>query len=157
MKGVLQFLFLANVILMAFSCENQTEEKVKSEVNLVEKSTANENEKQVWRNPIITPFGKDLPSVLRGYYLVGDLDKMLQFMIWPKDVDSTEIRRIIKKSKWGYEIKVTNLKWQDETSFVFTIRTTIQNTVGMEQYEGKIQNDTAKLIVVPNSTKLFAL
>lgn len=156
MKGILQFLFLAIVILMVFSCENQPGEKVKPEVNLIEKSTANEKKKRVWRNPIITPFGKDLPSVLRGYYLVGDFDKMLQFMIWPKDVDSTEIRQIIQKSTWGYEIKVTNLKWQDDTSFVFTIRSTIQNTVGMEQYEGKIQNDTAKLIVIPYSTKLFA-
>jgi hypothetical protein len=157
MKGVLQFLFLSIVILIVFGCENQSGEKVKPEVNLVEQSTANEKEKQVWRNPTITPFGKDLPSVLRGYFLVGDFDKMLQFMIWPKDIDSNEIRRIIQKSTWGYEIKVTNLKWQDDTSFVLTIRSTIQNTVGMEQYEGKIQNDTAKLILIPNSTKLFAL
>jgi hypothetical protein len=157
MKGILQFLFLAILILIVFGCENQTGEKMKSEVNLIDKSTANEKENQNWRNPTITPFGKDLPTIIRGYFLVGNFNKMLQFMIWPNDLDSNEIRRIIQKSTWGYEIKVTNLKWQDDTSFVLTIRSTIQNTVGMEQYEGKIQNDTAKLIVIPNSTKLFAL
>ena len=155
MKGVLQFLFLLSLLQITFGCENQPKEVVKPKVNRTNESTTNESAEQNWRNPIMTPFGKDLPSLIRGYFLVGDFDKMLQFVIWPKEFDSTDMKRIIQKSTWGYEIKVTNLKWQGDSTFVLTILSTIQNTVGMEQYQGKIQNDTAKLILIPSSKKLF--
>ena len=155
MKGVLQFLFLLSLLQIAFSCENQPKEVVKPKVNRTNESTTNESVEQNWRNPIMTPFGKDLPSLIRGYFLVGDFDKMLQFVTWPKEFDSTDMKRIIQKSTWGYEIKVTNLKWQGDSTFVLTIRSAIKNTVGMEQYQGKIQNDTAKLILIPSSKKLF--
>jgi hypothetical protein len=147
-------LFFALFITLE-SCDDSSSEEVNPTKNegVEPKSTTVKN--STWRNPMITPFGKDIVSVIRGYFLVGDFDKMLQFVTWPKEIDSTDMKRIIQKSTWGYEIKVTNLKWQGDSTFVLTIRSTIQNTVGMEQYQGKIQNDTAKLILIPSSKKLF--
>ena len=86
---------------------------------------------------------------------MGDFDKMLQFVTWPKEIDSTEIKLIIQKSTWGYDLRVTNVSWESDSTFRLTLRTNIQNTVGTEQYQGVMQHDTAKLMLIPSSKKLF--
>lgn len=147
-------LFFALFITLA-SCDDSSSEEVNPTKNegVEPKSTTVKN--STWRNPMITPFGKDIVSVIRGYFLVGDFDKMLQFVAWPKEIDSTEIKRIIQKSTWGYELRVTNVTWESDSTFRLTLRTNIQNTVGTEQYQGVIQHDTAKLLLIPSSKKLF--
>ena len=147
-------LFFALFITLA-SCDDSSSEEVNPTKNegVEPKSTTVKN--STWRNPMITPFGKDIVSVIRGYFLVGDFDKMLQFVAWPKEIDSTEIKRIIQKSTWGYELRVTNVTWESDSTFRLTLRTNIQNTVGTEQYQGVIQHDTAKLMLIPSSKKLF--
>ena len=147
-------LFFALFITLA-SCDDSSSEEVNPTKNeeVEPKSTTVKN--STWRNPMITPFGKDIVSVIRGYFLVGDFDKMLQFVAWPKEIDSTEIKLIIQKSTWGYELRVTNVTWESDSTFRLTLRTNIQNTVGTEQYQGVIQHDTAKLMLIPSSKKLF--
>ena len=147
-------LFFALFITLE-SCDDSSSEEVNPTKNegVEPKSTTVEN--STWRNPMITPFGKDIVSVIRGYFLVGDFDKMLQFVTWPKEIDSTEIKLIIQKSTWGYELRVTNVTWESDSTFRLTLRTNIQNTVGTEQYQGVIQHDTAKLLLIPSSKKLF--
>ena len=147
-------LFFALFITLA-SCDDSSSEEVNPTKNeeVEPKSTTVKN--STWRNPMITPFGKDIVSVIRGYFLVGDFDKMLQFVTWPKEIDSTEIKLIIQKSTWGYELRVTNVTWESDSTFRLTLRTNIQNTVGTEQYQGVIQHDTAKLMLIPSSKKLF--
>ena len=147
-------LFFALFITLA-SCDDSLSEEVNPTKNegVEPKSTTVKN--STWRNPMITPFGKDIVSVIRGYFLVGDFDKMLQFVTWPKEIDSTEIKLIIQKSTWGYELRVTNVTWESDSTFRLTLRTNIQNTVGTEQYQGVIQHDTAKLMLIPSSKKLF--
>jgi len=108
-----------------------------------------------WRNPMITPFGKDIVSIVRGYYLVGDFDKMLQFVFCSEEKDVSKIKSLLQRSSWGYELKVTNVNWETDSTFRLTLRTNIQNTVGTEQYQGVIQHDTAKLVLIPSSKKLF--
>jgi hypothetical protein len=48
-----------------------------------------------------------------------------------------------------------NLKWEKDSSFQLAIRTNIHNTSGVEYYEGRIVNDTAKLIVYPERKRIF--
>jgi outer membrane protein OmpA-like peptidoglycan-associated protein len=158
-NSVLLF-FLISVLL--YSCENR-EEQVKTNgyaeqnENKVKPSEDKPNAlpKANWRNPFMTPMGVDISRVIRGYYLVGDFDKMLQFVIYPECYDRKEIIHLLRKSEWGYELKANNLLWQADSSFVLNVRTTKQQTVGVEQYYGKIVNDTAKLILFPEKIDLF--
>jgi hypothetical protein len=108
-----------------------------------------------WNNPMLTPFGKDLVTVIRGYFLVGEFDKLLNFIIKPIGYTDGQLKEIIRKSKWGYQVKVTNITWEENNSFIITVRTTIQNTTGSETYQGKIINDTAKLNLFAGSPRLF--
>jgi diacylglycerol kinase family enzyme len=104
---------------------------------------------------MLTPFGKDLVSIIRGYFLVGEVDKLMNFIIKPIGYTDGQLKEFIRKSTWGYEVKVTNISWEEDNSFILTVRTTIQNTSGSETYQGKIINDTAKLNLFPDSPRLF--
>jgi hypothetical protein len=147
-------LFFALFITLA-SCDDSSSEEVNPTKNegVEPKSTTVKN--STWRNPMITPFGKDIVSVIRGYFLVGDFDKMLQFVFCSEEKDISKIKLLLQRSSWGYELKVTNVTWESDSTFRLTLRTNIQNTVGVEQYQGVIQQDTAKLILIPISKKLF--
>ena len=103
----------------------------------------------------MNPMGANIARIVRGYYMVGDFEKMLQFVVVPGCYELEELKHVFRKSKWGYEIKATNLTWQADSSFILTIKTTKQQTTGMEQYIGKIVNDTAKLILFPEKENLF--
>jgi outer membrane protein OmpA-like peptidoglycan-associated protein len=144
-------------------CGNQgtTDSKVKN-IPIVDPNLKSRNyedsdavPKATWRNPFMNPMGGNIARVVRGYYLVGDFEKMLHFVIVPSCYELEEIKHILRKSKWGYDIKATNLTWQTDSSFILTIKTTKQQTTGMEQYIGKIVNDTAKLILFPEKEDLF--
>ena len=106
-------------------------------------------------NPIMTPMGADVGRIIRGYYLVGDYQKMLQFVIIPPCYTRKQIEYILRKSKWGYDIKMNNLQWMEDSTFLLNYRTSKQNTTGAEQYVGRIVNDTAKLILFPEKDHLF--
>ena len=108
-----------------------------------------------WRNPFMTPMGVDISRIIRGYYLVGDYKKMLQFVILPDCYLEDEIIYCLRKSTWGYEIRANNLQWQSDSSFILNVKTNIQNTQGSEQYLGRIVNDTAKLYLFPEKETLF--
>ncbi|MFM7594835.1 MAG: hypothetical protein ACKO4Y_01515 [Flavobacteriales bacterium] len=111
--------------------------------------------KASWRNPVMSPKGKDIAQIIRAYYLVGDFDKMQQFMIIPPGYSKTQISRVLRNSTWGYTIKLTNIKWLENNSFILTYKTEKHNTIGMEQYIGRIVNDTAKLNLFPENAELF--
>jgi hypothetical protein len=104
---------------------------------------------------MLTPYGKDLVSIIRGYFLVGDFDKMIDFLILPDGYTKDQLKALLRNSTWGYELKVMNVKWDKDSSFQLAIRTSIQNTSGVEFYEGRVVNDTAKLIVNPESRRIF--
>lgn len=145
------------------SCENQNTVKQEENKNPivdpnlknVDFSDSSSVPKANWRNPFMNPMGGNIARVVRGYYLVGDFDKMLRFVIVPGCYEPEELKHVLRKSKWGYEIKATNLTWQADSSFILTIKTSKQQTTGMEQYIGKIVNDTAKLILFPEKEDLF--
>jgi flagellar motor protein MotB len=108
-----------------------------------------------WRNPAMSPYGASVARIIRGYFLVGDYKKMLQFVIVPDCYERKQIEQIIRKSNWGYEIQFSNLQWSQDSTFILTFKTTKNNTVGSEQYVGKIVNDTAKIFLFPEKSNLF--
>ena len=108
-----------------------------------------------WRNPVMSQMGVPISRVIRGYYLVGDYKKMLQFVIVPPCYERKQIEYILRKSIWGYEINLTNLQWLPDSTFILTHRTSKQNTTGAEQYIGRIVNDTAKIFLFPEKQNLF--
>ena len=140
------------------SCTNSPKSKIEK-LNSLEKVEEEKNDKPEvkanWRNPFMSPMGADISRVIRGYFLVGDYKKMLQFVILPDCYLEEEIIYCLRKSTWGYEIKANNLQWQSDSSFILNIKTNIQNTPGSEQYFGRIVNDTAKLYLFPEKETLF--
>jgi len=124
----------------------------------VEDTTAENSESSYdvsWRNPALTPMGANIVRVIRGYFLVGEYEKMLDFTILPECYELEEVKYAIRKSNWGYELKLSNLQWQPDSTFILTIKTTVNQTTGSEQYIGKIVNDTAKIFLFPDKENLF--
>ena len=167
----MQMKLLLNLIIAVFclnACSqptgNTTSVTHKSDkvVNPAVKSTDGETDtaktpfpKALWRNPAMSAMGADIGRVIRAYYLVGDYSKMLKFVVAPKCYRQKQIEYFLRKSKWGYSIRMTNLQWMPDSTFVLTYITSKQNTTGSEQYVGRIVNDTAKLLIFPEKENLF--
>ena len=100
-----------------------------------------------WSNPALSPYGGSIGNIVRGYFLVGDFERLRQHIIYPTCYSPEEIDYLLRTSEWGYEIKLSNLKWNaDSTEFVITYKTRINQTSGMDQYMGALVNDSAKLL-----------
>ena len=151
-------LFVLLILTHLSSCSDSPKSKIEKLDGL---DRVNEDKDEVhevkanWRNPFMTPMGVDISRIIRGYYLVGDYKKMLQFVILPDCYLEDEINYCLRKSTWGYEIRANNLQWQSDSSFILNVKTNIQNTQGSEQYLGRIVNDTAKLYLFPEKETLF--
>jgi outer membrane protein OmpA-like peptidoglycan-associated protein len=151
---LLAFVFLTNITSCSDSPKSKIEKLDRLDQETEDKDEAHEL-KANWRNPFMTPMGVDISRIIRGYYLVGDYKKMLQFVILPDCYLEDEITYCLRKSTWGYEIRANNLQWQSDSSFILNVKTNIQNTQGSEQYLGRIVNDTAKLYLFPEKETLF--
>lgn len=151
--------------LLLWSCESNANQKRLNQTNASKHSNTsikNPNDsitsshrKTQWRNPALLPLGVDISRVIRGYYLAGDYNKMLQFVIIPPCYEKKQIENILRKSKWGYNINMTSLQWMEDGTFVLTYKTSKFGTTGSEQYVGKICNDTAKIFLFPEKENLF--
>lgn len=153
------FLIFLVVSILAYSCSvptdsvgsSKTEETAAANIDRENADVPNAS----WRNPALSPYGSDVARIIRGYFLVGDYKKMLQFAIVPDCYERKQIEQIIRKSNWGYEIRLSNLLWLPDSTFILTYKTTKNNTIGSEQYVGRIVNDTAKIILFPEKNNLF--
>jgi len=156
---MLKFLFYLFIVMVLFACSDDpsspSTNASTNEVSKPEDSTVKTPSAASWRNPVMSPWGADVGRIIRGYYLVGDYQKMLQFVIIPPCYTRKQIEYILRKSKWGYDIKMNNLQWMEDSTFLMNYRSTKQNTVGAEQYAGRIINDTAKLFLFPEKENLF--
>jgi hypothetical protein len=125
---------------------NSNELKPKKEDTLI----VNKENKLKWDNPFLNPTGSDLARMIRAYYLVGDIDKLYPFLLLPPSMDKNKLIDLLQEANWGYELKVTNVKWSNDSIFQLSVKTQKQKTTGLEFYHGKIVNDTAKLFVFQN-------
>jgi len=155
--GNYSLLFIFFVLLVSlFSCAGENRPTEISKVIEPFKDTIKSKLSRAnWRNPVMSQMGVPISRVIRGYYLVGDYKKMLQFVIVPPCYERKQIEYILRKSIWGYEINLTNLQWLPDSTFILTHRTSKQNTTGVEQYVGRIVNDTAKIFLFPEKQNLF--
>jgi outer membrane protein OmpA-like peptidoglycan-associated protein len=155
--GNYSLLFIFLVLLVSlFSCAGENRPTEISKVIEPFKDTIKSKLSRAnWRNPVMSQMGVPISRVIRGYYLVGDYKKMLQFVIVPPCYERKQIEYILRKSIWGYEINLTNLQWLPDSTFILTHRTSKQNTTGAEQYIGRIVNDTAKIFLFPEKQNLF--
>ena len=98
-----------------------------------------------WSNPVIGPYGASLGNFIRAYFLVGEWNMVKKFLINADCIDDEEFRYIMRNSDWGYDIDFTNIHKKNDGSFIMTYKTSINNTIGVDQYYGKVVNDTAKI------------
>lgn len=98
-----------------------------------------------WSNPVMGPYGASLGNFIRAYFLVGEFDIVKKYLINADCIDDEEFKYIMRNSNWGYDIDFTNIHKKNEGRFVMTYKTLLNNTTGIDQYYGKVVNDTAKL------------
>ena len=155
--GNYSLLFIFFVLLVSlFSCVGENRPtKISKVIEPFKDTIKSKLSRANWRNPVMSQMGVPISRVIRGYYLVGDYNKMLQFVIVPPCYERKQIEYILRKSIWGYEINLTNLQWLPDSTFILTHRTNKQNTTGAEQYVGRIVNDTAKIFLFPEKQNLF--
>jgi len=147
--------FLIGSFLALFSCNDPSNKKASNELPTIKDTINTTVSRANWRNPVMSPVGVGVARIIRGYFLVGDYKKMLQFVIVPPCYQPKQIENILRKSTWGYEINLSNLQWLPDSTFILTHRTSKQNTTGSEQYIGRIINDTAKIFLFPEKQNLF--
>lgn len=154
-KRILHFCQIFMALYFLISCEGNQSNRDNVTISSTKSAKIDNSQNNRWNNPMLTPYGKDLVSIIRGYFLVGDFDKMMDFLILPDGYTKDQLKALLRNSTWGYELKVMNVKWNKDSSFQLAIRTSIQNTSGVEFYEGRVVNDTVKLIVNPESRRIF--
>ena len=96
-----------------------------------------------FENPALLATGSSLGNLLKAYYLTGQFQKMLPFIIL-KNGDKSKFLSKIATFQWGYPIKLTNCEWANK-KFTLYYNITINNTKKLEIYRGILVNDTAKL------------
>jgi len=79
--------------------------------------------------------------------MVGEFQIVKKFIVNSDCFDDTEFDYLLRNCSWGYEIDATNMKWQNDSTFLMTAKTNKNQNIGMEQYLGKIVNDTAKIFL----------
>jgi len=132
------------------SCGEKEIQNIKHRKQNIEILDSIQGKPTVWKNPKLTPVGSDLVRMIRAYYLVGEVDKVLPFLLLPPSMDKKKLVDILQEAKWGYDLKVSNVRWMNDSVFELSVKTQKQQTTGMEFYQGKIVNDTAKLLVYLN-------
>ena len=148
---MLRYYFFIAMFIVSSCGENEKEIQTKNlKKQNVEISDSIKLKPIGWKNPMLTPMGSDLVRMIRAYYLVGDIDKLYPFLLLPPSLDKNKLVDLFKEANWGYDIKVTNVKWMNDSIFQLSVKTQKQKTTGLEFYHGKIVNDTAKLLVYVN-------
>lgn len=162
-KLILSIILLLSLI-SATGCDGQTEKHLRdsSALNIKDDSISNEltepfsdqlKTRADWSNPFLNPFGQNIVKFIRAYYITGQFNKMRYFLIGHNKLSQQQFNSIVSGSSWGYQLSATNLKWSYDSSFIITCKSIKNNTEGMEEYFGVLQNDTAKLMFYPENAE----
>ena len=141
----LSLAFFFTLALLVQGCSSGTSNENLGEKEVEKTEEKDDLPKALWNNPAMSPVGASIGNIIRGYFLAGDFNSVKKFIITSSCLDKEELNHLLRTCDWGYDIDFTNLEWQADSSFIITYKTNKMNTVGMEQYKGKIVNDTAKL------------
>lgn len=124
---------------------------IDSSTQIVDNSQPEEKKKDEyrpnWSNPFMSPYGKPIINIIRAYFMVGEFQIVKKFIVNSECFDDYEFEYLLRNCSWGYEIDATNMKWQKDSTFLMTAKSIKNQTFGMEQYLGKIVNDTAKIFL----------
>ena len=133
--------------------KNQQTEIVEENLEIDKKDKADKEKEESrefkpdWSNPFMSPYGKPIINIIRAYFMVGEFQIVKKFIVNSDCFDDTEFDYLLRNCSWGYEIDATNMKWQNDSTFLMTAKTNKNQNIGMEQYLGKIVNDTAKIFL----------
>tara|TARA_B100000767_G_scaffold77862_1_gene74553 strand:+ start:4133 stop:5026 length:894 start_codon:yes stop_codon:yes gene_type:complete len=133
--------------------KNQQTEIVEETIDANKKNKADKEKeerrkfKPDWSKPFMSPYGKPIINIIRAYFMVGEFQIVKKFIVNSDCFDDDEFDYLLRNCSWGYEIDATNMKWQSDSTFLMTAKTNKNQNIGMEQYLGKIINDTAKIFL----------
>jgi len=97
-----------------------------------------------YNNPVMLPSGANLASFLKAYYSTGQFNVIRKFVVL-KNGNNEDFNFKIKNMDWGYALQLTNCQWNGSKQFTLTYKALVNNTPRIEQYQGELVNDTAKL------------
>lgn len=133
--------------------KNQQTEIVEETIDANKKNKADKEKEESkefkpdWSKPFMSPYGKPIINIIRAYFMVGEFQIVKKFIVNSDCFDDTEFDYLLRNCSWGYEIDATNMKWQSDSTFLMTAKIYKNQNIGMEQYLGKIVNDTAKIFL----------
>ncbi len=139
--------------------KKQQTELVEETIDVNKKDKADKEKKESkefkpdWSKPFMSPYGKPIINIIRAYFMVGEFQIVKKFIVNSDCFDDTEFDYLLRNCSWGYEIDATNMKWQSDSTFLMTAKTNKNQNIGMEQYLGKIVNDTAKIFLFTQNKK----
>ena len=107
-KRILHFYQIFMALSFLISCEGNQSNRDNVTISSTKSAKIDNSQNNGWNNPMLTPYGKDLVSIIRGYFLVGDFDKMIDFLILPNGYTKDQFKALLRNSTWGYELKVMN-------------------------------------------------
>jgi len=153
-------LYIIFAVTLLSSCQSNTS---KNEINVIDSSV---NSTEVikkekidnrysanWKNPVINPLGSNLGEYVRALFITGQEEKLWRFF-WNESTNSVPQEspyELLKSKNWGYKIDFTQLRWQpDSIHFKLYYKTNINNTSGIEEINGIIENDTARILSITN-------
>ncbi len=145
-----------SILLYLTGCQSKNTQNSPENIQIIDTSlsvadsTVSENSnKEIpntthYNNPVMLPSGANIVRFLKGYYLTGQFNEIRKFVVL-KNGNDEDFNFKIKNLDWGYAIELTNCQWKDQNKFILTLKAMINNTPRIEQYQGEIVNDTAKL------------
>ena len=72
---------------------------------------------------------------------------MSSFLIAPEGYSKEQTLQYLQALKWGYEIRLTNVQWTDETNFTLIYKTNQQQTTEKQNESIKLPNETTNVRV----------
>lgn len=148
--------FALCVLLYLTGCQSKTGENSPKDIQPIDTSLStadsavseNSNTEipnsSQYKNPVMLPSGANIARFLQGYYLTGQFNEIRKFVVL-KNGNDEDFNFKIKNIDWGYALVLTNCQWKDKNKFILTLKAMVNNTPRMEQYQGELVNDTAKL------------
>ncbi|MDB9931356.1 OmpA family protein [Flavobacteriales bacterium] len=110
-----------------------------------------------WSNPVMNPFGANLGEYVKALFITHQFDKIIKFVYYPDCYDEETIKYFLLNSDFGYDIKLTNRTWKNDSVFDLSYKATKNNTSSLDVFRGVVINDTAKLFFYPNNSNPFKL